>query len=178
MWEEASTGAFGSGCLEGLLRPSWFLLPGAMTVRKGEGWEPDMVVEPASVGVTSCPDQCPSLPMLPTLTQPPSGPWASRRSTWNPQTSQWSKKPCSCSSRLENKRHNPALENVAAPSDSGQRSGLQIQEQSSQPEQSTRHPLCGHELLVRLPGIRAWPHLGCDGICYKYKSLFSTFRDF
>lgn len=151
-----------------------------IVVRRGGGWEPS-ARHGCRAGIRRgriLPLPVPILACATNLDAAPSVPWASRRSTWHPQTSQWSRKPCSCSSKLGNERHNPAPEDVAAPSDGSQLSGLRIQEQASQPERSTHHPLSGHELQVLVPGIGCWRHLGYDGICYKYRSLFSTFRDF
>lgn len=126
--EEANAGAFGSGCFEGLLRPKLELI---VVRRGGDGSHlPDMVVEPASIEVGSRPCQCPSLPVLPALTQPPQYPgrpgevpgslrpvsgagshaavaasWGTRgitqhRSTWQPPVTAASSADCGPKSRL------------------------------------------------------------------------------
>lgn len=93
--QEANRGAFGSGYLEGLLRPNCSLLPEALIMRKGVGWEEPPDAARGHTSQRSDPTQTssPSLPMLSALTSPPSAPWACRRSTWRPQSSQWSRRP-------------------------------------------------------------------------------------
>lgn len=140
MWEEANTGAYGSGFFEGILRLCWALLSEAIITRKGEGWKEsarhgwragisrDQILHPAHIS-------SPFLPVLSALTHPPSAPWASRRSTWPPQTNQWSRKPCSCSNNLGPGKQAlpPSWGKLQRPASSGQLSRLQTHDRASQP---------------------------------------------
>lgn len=73
MWEEANTGAYGSGFFEGILRLCWALLSEAIITRKERDGRnlPDMVGGQVSVEVRSCPHQFPILACTFGLDAPP-----------------------------------------------------------------------------------------------------------